>query len=164
MIRISNRPTRLLALLSLFVFTGVAPVVAEEATEMSLGMVILNVPDLDAAEAYYTDVIGFETRSSYPADRKIAFEIFMQPKNSGSATSAQLGLAQAPDTPLPLPEGKSSYGRILIYTPNAREIAARAEKAGATIRETKLDRDNAPIILFFHDLNGYEIELFQPGE
>ena len=164
MIRISNRPTRLLAILSLFVFTGVAPVVAEEATEMSLGMVVLNVPDLDAAEAYYTDVIGFELTGSYPADRKKAFEIFMSPKKTGSGASATLGLAHLSGTPSPLPEGKSSYGRIIINTPNAREIAARAVKAGATIREIKLEGDNVPVILFFNDLNGYEIELYQAAK
>ena len=160
----SNTLVRLLTNLSLFFFIGAASVVAEEVTEMSLGMMVLNVPDLDAAEAYYTDVIGFELIFSYPADRKEAIEIFMQPKNSGSAASATLGLAHLPGTPSPLPEGKSSYGRIIINTPNAREIAARAEKAGATIREVKLEGANVPVILFFHDLNGYEIELYQAAE
>ena len=159
-----NTLMRLLTNLSLFVFIGATAVVAEEVTEMSLGMMVLNVPDLDAAEAYYTDVIGFELIFSYPADRKEAIEIFMQPKNSGSATSATLGLAHLPSTPSPLPVGKASYGRIIINTPNAREIAARAEKAGATIREVKLEGDNVPVIIFFHDLNGYEIELYQAAE
>ena len=160
----SNTLVRLLTNLSLFVFIGAASVVAEEVTEMSLGMMVLNVPDLDAAEAYYTDVIGFELIFSYPADRKEAIEIFMQPKNSGSATSSILGFAHLPNTPSPLPEGKSSYGRIVISTPNAKEIAARAEKAGATIRELKPEGDNGPVIIFFHDLNGYEIELYQAAE
>ena len=153
-----NTLMRLLTNLSLFVFIGAASVVAEEVTEMSLGMMVLNVPDLDAAEAYYTDVIGFELIFSYPADRKEAIEIFMQPKNSGSATSSILGFAHLPNTPSPLPEGKSSYGRIVISTPNAKEIA------GATIRELKPEGDNGPVIIFFHDLNGYEIELYQAAE
>lgn len=162
--RISNISTRLFAALTLFVFTSAAPLVAEEAFEMSVGIVALNVPDLDAAEAYYTDVLGFELTASYPADRKKAIEIFMNPKNSGSATGATLALAHLPDTASPLPEGKSSYGRIIINTPNAREIAARAEKAGATIREIELGGDNAPVIIFFNDLNGYEIELYQAAK
>ena len=145
-----NIKIRLLTNLSLFVFIGTASVVAEEVTEMSLGMAVLNVPDLDAAEAYYADVIGFELIGSYPADRREAIEIFMQPKNSGSAASATLGLAHLPGTPSPLPEGKSSYGRIIINTPNAREIAARAEKAGATIREVKLEGDNVPVLSLIH--------------
>ena len=126
---------------------------------MSVGIVALNVPYLDAAEAYYTDVLGFELTGSYPADRKKAIELFMNPKNSGSATGATLALARLSDAALP--EGKSSYGRIIINTPHAREIAARAEKAGATIREIKFDGDNAPVIIFFNYLNGYEIELYQ---
>ena len=28
----------------------------------------------------------------------------------------------------------------------------------------KLSGENAPVILFFHDLNGYELELFQAGK
>ncbi len=44
-----NTLMRLLTNLSLFVFIGAASVVAEEVTEMSLGMMVLNVPDLDAA-------------------------------------------------------------------------------------------------------------------
>ena len=161
--RILTLSTRLIAVLSLFVFTSAAPAVTEEAYEMVVGIVALNVPDLDAAEAYYTDVLGFELVGSYPADRKIAFEIFMSPKISGAETGAIVGFAHS-DAPSPLPEGKSSYGRIIINTLNAREIAARAVKAGATIRETKLSGANAPVILFFHDLNGYEVELFQSGK
>ena len=112
---------RLLTNLSLFVFIGAASVVAEEVTEMSLGMMVLNVPDLDAAEAYYTDIIGFELIFSYPADRKEAIEIFMQPKIVGPQRKVQtLGFAHLPNTPSPLPEGKSSYGRIVISTPNAK--------------------------------------------
>ena len=60
MIRILNKPICLLTQISLLICMGAAPGVAAEATEMSLGMVVLNVPDLDAAEAYYSDVIGFE--------------------------------------------------------------------------------------------------------
>ena len=37
MIRISNRPTRLDSVLPFFVSTGVAPAVAEEATDWELG-------------------------------------------------------------------------------------------------------------------------------
>ena len=64
MICCSNKPTRLLTIMSLFLFIGTAPLVAEEATEMSLGMAVLNLPDLDSAEANYTDEIGNELTAS----------------------------------------------------------------------------------------------------
>ena len=99
---------------------------------------VLNVPDLDAAEAYYTDVIGFEL-FSYPVDRKEAIEIFMQPKNSGSATSSILGVRSFAQYTITIARGKSSYGRIVISTPNAKEIAARAEK-GCHDSRTKAGR------------------------
>ena len=58
-----NTLMRLLTNLSLFVFIGAASVVAEEVTEMSLGMMVLNVPDLDAAEAYYTGLGSVQIRN-----------------------------------------------------------------------------------------------------
>jgi catechol 2,3-dioxygenase-like lactoylglutathione lyase family enzyme len=59
----------------------------------------------------------------------------------------------------PLPEGKKTYGRIVINTDNADFIAAKAAERGATIR--KLPSGGGATIIFFDDPDGYEIELYQ---
>jgi len=61
----------------------------------------------------------------------------------------------------PLPAGKGRYGRLILNTSDAKAVAKRAAKAGAEIREITIPGDNPPVIIFFHDPNGYEIELYQ---
>ncbi len=125
-------------------------------SDLTLGMVALNVPDLEAAEKYYTEVLGFKTVGTYPPDGKNVIEIFLRAPGGGGA-----GLALAKLNNDPLPEGKGRYGRFILNTSDAWAVAKRAEAAGAKIREVKIPGDNPPVIIFFHDPNGYEIELYQ---
>ena len=142
------------ALLALMA-TIAAPALAN-GSDLALGMVALNVPDLEAAEKYYTEVLGFEKTGTYPPDGKNVIEVFFRAPGKGGA-----GLALAKLSSDPLPEGKGRYGRLILNTSDAWAVAKRAEKAGAEIREVKIPGDNPPVILFFRDLNGYEIELYQ---
>ncbi len=125
-------------------------------SDLTLNRVALNVPDLEAAEKYYTDVLGFKRRGTYPPDGKNVIEIFLSAPGQGGA-----GLALAKLNNDPLPEGKGRYGRLILNTSDAKAVAKLAEKAGAKIREITIPGDNPPVIIFFHDPNGYEIELYQ---
>ena len=135
------------------------PAVAEgPAPELTLGSVALNVADLARAEKYYAEVFGFKKSGQYPPEGK-AIELFLSrhPDARGGAT---LILARLNDDPLPA--GKSRYGRLIINTPHADALAKRAEAAGSTgMRRIKLPGDSPPVIIFFNDLDGYEIELYQ---
>lgn len=132
------------------------PATANDGSDLVLNMVALNVPDLEAAEKYYTEVLGFKRMGTYPPDGKNVIEIFLSAPGQGGAS---LALAKLNDDPLP--EGKGRYGRFILNTADAMAVAKRAEKAGATIREVTIPGDNPPVIIFFHDPNGYEIELYQ---
>ncbi len=119
----------------------------------ALNAVALNVADIPRAEKYYTEVFGMRRVFQYPAEGtpiEIGLSLPTQP-------SAILLLARFSDKPLP--EGKRAYGRFVIYTDDAWQLARRAEARGSEPRQ--VGGDEGPLLLFFNDLDGYEIELYQ---
>ena len=101
--------------------------------------------------------IKLETQRERRTGQGEPIEVFLQ--RPGSSGGASLILAHVNDDPLP--EGKSRYGRIIVNTPEAKVIEKRAQAAGAKAREIKIPGDNPPVIIFFNDPDGYEIELYQ---
>ncbi|MCY3591657.1 MAG: VOC family protein [Acidobacteria bacterium] len=132
------------------------PVMAgDEKSDASLGLVAINVADLERSEKYYAEVLGFTRAWQYPPDSDDPIEIGLVAPGGG----AGLALAHLNDDPLP--EGKGSYGRIIVNTANAKALAKKAEAAGSTLRWVTIPGDNPPTIVFFRDPDGYEIELYQ---
>ena len=130
------------------------PVMAgDDKSDAELGLVAINVADLERSEKYYADVLGFTRAWQYPPDDPI--EIGLVAPGGGA------GLALAHLNGDPLPEGKGRYGRIIVNTANAKALAKRAEAAGSTLRHVTIPGENPPTIIFFRDPDGYEIELFQ---
>ena len=119
----------------------------------ALNAIALNVADIPRAEKYYTEVFGMKRVFQYPTEGtpiEIGLALPTQP-------SAILLLARFSDEPLP--EGKRRYGRFVIYTDDAWQLAKRAEKRGSKVRQ--VGGDEGPLLLFFDDLDGYEVELYQ---
>ncbi|MXW00160.1 MAG: VOC family protein [Holophagales bacterium] len=132
------------------------PVMAEDdKADAELALVAINVADLERSENYYGEVLGFKRVWTYPSDGNDVIEIGLAPPGGG----ATLVLAHFNDDPLP--EGKGSYGRIIVNTANAKALAKKAEAAGSTLRWVTIPGDNPPTIVFFRDPDGYEIELYQ---
>ena len=133
-----------------------APLMAGDGkSDAELGLVAINVADLDRSETYYAEVLGFTRAWQYPPDSDDPIEIGLVAPGGG----AGLALAHLNDDPLP--EGKGRYGRIIVNTANAKALAKRAEAAGSTLRHVTISGDNPPTIIFFRDPDGYEIELYQ---
>ncbi len=133
-----------------------APLMAgDEKSDAALGLVAINVADLERSEKYYAEVLGFTRAWQYPPDSDDPIEIGLVAPGGG----AGLALAHLNDDPLP--EGKGRYGRIIVNTVNAKALAKRAEAAGSTLRHVTISGDNPPTIIFFRDPDGYEIELYQ---
>lgn len=133
-----------------------APLAAEDQkSDAELGLVAINVADLERSEKYYADVLGFTRAWQYPPDSDNPIEIGLVAPGGG----AGLALAHLNDDPLP--EGKGRYGRIIVNTGNAKALAKRAEAAGSTLRHVTIPGENPPTIIFFRDPDGYEIELYQ---
>ena len=133
-----------------------APLMAGDGkSDAELGLVAINVADLDRSETYYAEVLGFTRAWQYPPDSDDPIEIGLVAPGGG----AGLALAHLNDDPLP--EGKGRYGRIIVNTANAKALAKRAEAAGSTLRHVTIPGDNPPTIIFFRDPDGYEIELYQ---
>lgn len=133
----------------------VALAAESENSDAALAQVAINVADLERSEKYYRDALGFKRVWQYPADSATPIEIGLSAPGGG----AGLVLAHLSDDPLP--EGKGSYGRVIVDTANAKALAARAEAAGSTTRFVTIPGDNPPTIVFFRDPDGYEIELYQ---
>lgn len=133
-----------------------APLAAGDGkSDAALGLVAINVADLERSEKYYAEVLGFTRAWQYPPDSDDPIEIGLVAPGGG----AGLALAHLSDDPLP--EGKGRYGRIIVNTTNAKALAKRAEAAGSTLRHVTISGDNPPTIIFFRDPDGYEIELYQ---
>ena len=133
-----------------------APLLAgDDKSDAELGLVAINVADLERSETYYAEVLGFTRAWQYPPDSDDPIEIGLVAPGGG----AGLALAHLNDDPLP--EGKGRYGRIIVNTANAKALAKRAEAAGSTLRHVTIPGDNPPTIIFFNDPDGYEIELYQ---
>ena len=133
-----------------------APLAAgDDKSDAELGLVAINVADLERSEKYYAEVLGFTRAWQYPPDSDDPIEIGLVAPGGG----AGLALAHLNDDPLP--EGKGRYGRIIVNTANAKALAKRAEAAGSTLRHVTIPGDNPPTIIFFRDPDGYEIELYQ---
>ena len=133
-----------------------APLMAGDGkSDAELGLVAINVADLDRSETSYAEVLGFTRAWQYPPDSDDPIEIGLVAPGGGA------GLALAHLNDGPLPEGKGRYGRIIVNTANAKALAKRAEAAGSTLRHVTISGDNPPTIIFFRDPDGYEIELYQ---
>ena len=139
------------------IFVCLAPPLAAEGdkSDAELGLVAINVADLERSEKYYADVLGFTRAWQYPPDSDDPIEIGLVAPGGGA------GLALAHLNDEPLPEGKGRYGRIIVNTANAKALAKRAEAAGSTLRHVTIPGENPPTIIFFRDPDGYEIELYQ---
>ena len=127
----------------------------DDKSDAELGLVAINVADLERSETYYAEVLGFTRAWQYPPDSDDPIEIGLVAPGGGA------GLALAHLNDGPLPEGKGRYGRIIVNTANAKALAKRAEAAGSTLRHVTISGDNPPTIIFFRDPDGYEIELYQ---
>lgn len=134
---------------------SVPAMAGDEKSDASLGLVAINVADLERSEKFYAEVLGFTRAWQYPPDSDDPIEIGLVAPGGG----AGLALAHLNDDPLP--EGKGSYGRIIVNTANAKALAKKAEAAGSTLRWVTIPGDNPPTIVFFRDPDGYEIELYQ---
>ena len=144
------------ALAGLFSVTGHAQAQAGKP-QMSVSMigVGINVSDLARSEKFYTEVFGLERTFRFPPEGDLLEVGLAFPDQPGGMT---LLLARLNDDPLP--EGKSSYGRIVFNTDDARALADRMIAAGSTLL-SDVGPPDGPVILFLSDPDGYQVELFQ---
>ena len=138
---------------------------APAASDITLSAVALNVFDLARSEKFYIDVLGLERTFRYPAEGKLLEVGLSRPGSKLAASSANVGqmtviLAHFNDDPLP--EGKARYGRIVVVTGDAQAVAKRATDAGGQAR-TLSATPGGSVVIFVTDLDGYQIELYQPA-
>ncbi len=146
-------------LAGLFLCAALPAAASDDASDAELGIVALNVADIARAEAWYSKVFGFTRTFQYPPNVDDPIEIGLAAPGGG----AGLILARLNDEPLP--EARGRYGRIILNTSKADMLAEKAVANGATgLRRVTIPGDNPPTIIFFNDLDGYEIELYQAAD
>ena len=139
--------------------TGAPSAVAdghESTPSARLGAVGVNVADLARAEKFYKEVFELERVFQFPPEGDNIIELGLTRAGSDGAT---LILARLNDNALP--DGKASYGRLIFFSDDARTLGKRATDRGSKLREIPGSGDNSPVILFFTDPDGYEIEVYQ---
>jgi catechol 2,3-dioxygenase-like lactoylglutathione lyase family enzyme len=146
----------LLTALSLALYVGGSVGDGHESIEISLMGTGINVADLDRAEKFYSEVFEMKRTFQYPPEGK-PLEIGLGRAGGGAA----LILAQFNNDPLP--EEKKAYGRLIFNVSDAETVAKRAEKRGSTLRHVGVRGPKNPVIIFFDDLDGYDVELYQAG-
>ena len=114
----------------------------------------INVSNLARSEKFYTEVFGLERTFRFPPEGELMEVGLAFPGQTGMT----LLLASLNDDPLP--EGKSSYGRIVFNTDAARALADRMIAAGSKLL-SDVGPPGGPVILFLSDPDGYQVELFQ---
>ncbi len=130
---------------------------AESELKPVLMGVGINVDNLERSEKFYSEVFNLQRTFQFPSSGGPIIEVGL---GNRDGEGAQVILAHFSDDPLP--EGKSSYGRFVFRVKDADAIAERAESFGSTLREVGLPRGpGKPIIIFFDDPDGYDVELYQ---
>lgn len=116
-------------------------------TIRELNHVALHVRDLEASIRFYTDVLGL-TQIDRPA--------FNFPGAWFALGSQELHLIADPD----LDPARRRHHHFALLTDDA--FAAKAELAarGVSALEGPSPRPDGPLQLFFHDPDGYRIELY----
>ena len=130
---------------------------AESEMRPVLMGVALNVADIERSEKYYSQIFNLRRTFQYPPSGGPVIEIGLGNKDGKGGS---LLLARFSDDPLP--DAKSRYGRLVFNVKDADAIAKRAEERGSVLRELGLPRGpGKPILIFFNDPDGYEVELYQ---
>jgi len=131
--------------------------VAEEdvpaASDIGVLGVGINVSDLARSEKFYTEVFGLVRTFRFPPEGNLQ-EVGLARPGEGM----NIILAHFNDDPVPA--GSTSYGRIVFSTADAKAVAALASERGSTIRNVGTPGPTNPVIIFFDDPDGYQIEVY----
>jgi len=114
------------------------------------------VADVDAALAFYVDVLGFELVEKWGPPFAMAKHGDLTLWLSGPGSSAAHALA---DGSRPAPGG---WNRLVLETGNLSALVAKLERSGAALRGAIVVGPGGKQILV-DDPSGNPIELFEPG-
>jgi len=105
----------------------------------------LNVSDLERSRSFYTDVLGMKVVGSGPEGGPVRY--YTLGMSGDRATDTLLVLSKGASAPA------TSFGRVILYVPDARALAQRVAVAGYPVARLS-DRIN-----LVNDPDGYLVEL-----
>ena len=114
----------------------------------------LNVSDLERSKKFYTEVMGLKVSNTM----KVAegTEIIM---SMDGTTKAPIVVITDFDV---LKPGRETYGRLIFNMPNPKPFIQKIKDAGIAVQQAG-PPDGSVQVYFFHDPDGYQIEVFQAG-
>ena len=118
----------------------------------TLALFKLVVPDLDAAERFYNETLGFQRRLTFegPGFREVVL--------GQGAQDVSMVLFQWTDGRA-LPAG-ATHGPIGFFTPDLDALIAQLQAAGARLKMPPME-DAGMRIAFMESPHGHELELLQ---
>ncbi|HET9159713.1 MAG TPA: VOC family protein [Caulobacteraceae bacterium] len=142
----------LAALAATTVSAQTLPPMPASAAPTGMDGVALNVVDLEKERAFYEQAFGMKVAAGFPATGEVREWLLNW---SGKGTDKPVLVLNK--VAGPRQAGQDAFGRLIIATPNAAEIARRVVAAGGKVRGQV--RENA--INFGIDPEGNLIEIFQ---
>ena len=114
------------------------------------------VDDVEAAIAFYTDLLGFEVKQNFAPAMAILAKDDLVLWTAGPRASASRPM---PDGSQPVPGG---WSRFVVQVEDIAATVAALTEAGATFRNEILSGPGGQQVLV-EDPSGNVIEIFQPG-
>jgi lactoylglutathione lyase len=135
-----------------------APTSAAEPPPIRVGGVGLNVSDVERSLKFYTEALGLKVAFRLPAQGPIQ-EVALCV--SGDIASGEPFVVLTANSE-PLKPGGAQFGRVIINTPDAAAVAARAARLGySAVKMGGAGASGARPVYFLTDPDGYAVELYQ---
>ena len=128
---------------------------------MKLGFVVLYVPDVRAAAAFYQQAFGLAVRDADPDDRYME----MDTGETTLAFAAESLIEQAGRSFRPhRPHERPAAGEFSFVADDVAAAYETALKAGAVSYEPPSQRPDGVVVAYVRDLNGVLVEIRQAVE
>ncbi|HOY76629.1 MAG TPA: VOC family protein [Hyphomonadaceae bacterium] len=128
--------------------TGSITSLPDELQPRRLAAIVIAVDDMPAQQKWYETVFGFKKIGEIPGPREIILSL--DPKDPNSVPLVlQAGTARQP--------GATTYGRFVVHTDRAAEIAAFLQTHGVAVRTISPTR-----VFYVNDPEGNVVEIYQP--
>ena len=114
----------------------------------------LNVSDLARSQKFYTDVMGLKVGNTMHVAE--GTEVILSPDGSMRAPIVVITNFDV------IKPGRETYGRLIFSMADPKPFIQKVKDMGISVQQAG-PPDGSVQVYFFHDPDGYQIEVFQAG-